>query len=95
MKRVASQHSSRVVIELRFAHEVDNADAADLELLLRDAMGEFVDRRTPARAYVEDRYREMGGAHRAAKVAEVEKRLRWAKALRGKVTIEHPEPEED
>lgn len=61
----------------------------DLGTLLRDALGEFVSRRQPAKEYVAKRYASQGDRFTTYKVREVEKRCELAEILkRGFVTIE-------
>lgn len=64
----------KVVIEAEIDQEVE---ATEIELLLRDALGEFIARRTPAVEYVERRYFRPS----TAKVEEVLRRVQIAKNL--------------
>jgi hypothetical protein len=83
----------KVTVTLEF-DDVEDEDvealtrSVDLGTLLRDAFGEFQDRRMPAEVYVAGRYALASDRFRADKLREVAKRCRLAEALRrANVTI--------
>jgi len=81
----------RVIIELPSLSALGGADETDVALLLRDALGEFVSKRTPTDTYVENRYPHLRGRHRTLKEAEVSRRIGWAKSIaEGDVELELP-----
>ena len=62
---------------------VELSKTIDLGTLLRDALGEFASRRTPAAKYVAERYPgvSMTTTARARKIDEVERRIAFAEAI--------------
>ena len=77
---------TRIIIELP-DHVADAvvelSKTIDLGTLLRDALGEFASRRTPAAKYVAERYPgvSMTTTARARKIDEVERRIAFAEAI--------------
>ena len=60
---------------------VELSKTIDLGTLLRDALGEFASRRTPAAKYVAERYRLVPSTAYDRKVDEVERRIAFAEAI--------------
>ena len=87
--------AAKIVIELDVEAEEALVGVSDQQLgiLLRDAFGEFADRRSPAREYVDRRYPGDGvfaGEARDVKVKQVERRINLANALhRGHARVEY------
>jgi hypothetical protein len=68
--------------KLTITIDIDNPpNEADLALLLRDALGEFMSTRTPVDEYVAKRYQGESEKFLTNKGYEVRKRLLWADAL--------------
>lgn len=61
-----------------------DADAKDedIQMLLRDALAEFTDPRTPVDKYVEKRYREQSDEFRKRKIIETTARVQLAQRMK-------------
>lgn len=70
-------------VQVTFNADLTQKEIENLGQLFRDAMGEFIARRTPAEQYVAARYEEQSFNFKQRKVHEVLERLDMA------VTIKH------
>lgn len=66
------------------------ATEQQIEVLLRDALRNFVQNRTPVKDYVRDEYEEQSAAFKERKEFEVCQRLVWAEALRHSLKVVRP-----
>jgi hypothetical protein len=77
----------KVTIELDFGNSAlaalveAGSGGVDVGQLLRDALGEFADVRSPAEEYVAKRYTSFTGERLKFKVNEVKKRIQMARTL--------------
>ena len=92
---ILSSRKTTITLVFEGTDAADVADittACDFGQLLRDALGEFIQVRTPAREYVTKRYLGIDRARIVYKTREVEKRCLLAGLLKkAYVTIETDE----
>ena len=68
-------------VSITFTTSMAGVTEAELRLLLRDALGEFHIRRTPAYKYVSKRYKQQSPDFQDRKREEVDHRCKLAKSI--------------